>query len=221
MASSSDAALGLYLEDFARAGADAEIAHLSRQPGFADLRERLLAEGRDAGRREAAAEHAAEREALVAGPLAALERLLSSLTAARAEFQRESERELLALSMGIARRLLRAELRANDAALAGKLAELLGCLERESSIRVLANPDDLAAVDALLAAEGKRLLDGLPFQLQPDPRLPAGSLALEGDRARVESIAEDELARLEALLLDGSLDAADAPPAPEDGPHGA
>jgi flagellar assembly protein FliH len=200
-------AAGLYLEDFARDGAEAEIAHLARQPGFTLLRERLLAEGRAEGRREADAVHAAEREALVAGPLAALERLLSGLTSARAEFQRESERELLALSVGIARRLLRTELRANTQMLAGKLAELLGCFERESSIGVLVNPEDLTAVESLLAAEGRALLDAIPYRLRPDPRLPAGSLVLEGDRARVESIAEDELARLESLLLDGAEDA--------------
>jgi len=190
----------LRLEDFARRGVAAELAACERQPAFAELKAHLLAEGRAEGRREAAAAAAIEREALVAGPLAAFERLVAGLAAERRAFQREHERELLRLAFAVARRLLRAELRSNPAVLAGKLRELLGLLDQAAAYRVLVNPGDLAAAAALLAAEGRGLFGDLPWVLKPDPRLPAGSLALEADAARLESICGDELARLEQQL---------------------
>lgn len=197
MASLSEASSErLYLEDFARCGVDAELAHLERQTAFAAIRARILAEGRAQGRQEAAA----EQEALIRGPLAALTRLVAGLTAERAAFQREHERELLRLSFAVAHRLLRAELRSNPAVVEGKLRELLGLLEQAASYRVLVNPADLAAASALLAAEGRTLFGDLPWALKPDPRLPAGAIALEGDAVRLESICADELERLEQQL---------------------
>jgi flagellar assembly protein FliH len=196
-ASLSDAASERFLlEDFARPGVEVELARLERLDAFADIRARLLAEGRAQGRAEAAA----EREALVAGPLGALARLVAGLTAERAAFQREHERELLRLAFAVAHRLLRAELRSNPAVVEGKLRELLGLLEQAASYRVLVNPADLAAASALLAAEGRSLFGDLPWALKPDPRLPAGAVALEGDAARLESICADELVRLEQQL---------------------
>lgn len=201
MASLSEAAPErLYLEDFARRSVDAELAHLERQTAWADIRARILAEGREQGRAEAAAAAAAEREGLVAGPLAALTRLVAGLTAERAAFQREHEREVLRLAFAIAHRLLRAELRSNPAVLEAKLRELLTLLEHAAAYRVLVNPADLAAVSALLATEGRSLFGDLPWALKPDPRLPAGAVALEGDAARLESICGDELAHLEQEL---------------------
>jgi len=201
VASSSEALrAGLVLEDFARRGTAAERAQLERHPAFAALRAELLAEGRAEGRAEATAAYAAERASLVEGPLAALERLLAGLTAERAAFQQEHARELLRLALALARRVARVELRSNPAVLGAKLHELLPLLERAAGYRVLVNPADLEATSRLLAAERRTLFGDLPFLLKPDPRLPAGSLALEGDEARLESICADELARLEQEL---------------------
>ena len=194
------AAERLYLEDFARHGVDAELAHLEQQEAFGDIRARILAEGRAQGRREEAAAAALEREALISGPLAALARLVAGLSAERAAFQREHERELLRLAFAIARRLLRAEMRSNPAVLEGKLRELLALLEQAAAYRVLVNPADLAAASELLAAEGRTLFGESPWMLKPDPRLPAGAVALEADAARLESICSDELASLEQQL---------------------
>jgi len=201
VASSSEAPrLGLVLEDFARRGSAAERAQIERHPAFAELRAELIAEGRAQGRAEATAAFAAERANLVEGPLAALERLLAGLTAERAAFQQEHARELLRLALALARRVARVELRSNPAVLEAKLRELLPLLERAAGYRVLVNPADLEATRHLLAEEGRSLFGDLPYLLKPDPRLPAGSLALEGDEARLESICADELARLEQEL---------------------
>ncbi len=204
--SKQSVAADLYLEDFARKGIESDLQHLERMSGFDEVRARIREEGRQAGCREAQIAFEAERASLVSGPIKTMESLLGGLQRERDEFRVQNERETIGLAVAIARRLLRAELKTNPELLAGKLAELARLLERESAYVVRVNPGELHIVEALLAQEGRTLFGDIPFRLKPDPRLPEGAVALEGDRARLESICEDELTRLEASLL-ADLDA--------------
>ncbi len=187
----------LYLEDFGRRDAAANRTHLERQPGFAELRETILAKGRREGRAEAEIAFAAERS----GPLTRLESLLGALGKEREEFRTQNEREIIGLALAIARRVLRAELKTRPDQLVGRLAEMAASLERESAYQVRVNPDDYKQVSQLLQKEGSRLFGEVPFRIKPDPRLPAGDVALEGDRTRIESICAEELTNIESLLL--------------------
>lgn len=208
--SKQSGAAELYLEDFARRGVESELEHMATMPGFEQVKARIREEGRQAGRQEAMAAFQAERASLLGGPVKALESLLAGLQRERAEFQAQNERETIALAVAIARRLLRAELKTDPELLAGRLAELSSLLDTESAYVVRVNPGELNAVEALLAQEGRTLFGDIPFRLKPDPRLPEGSVALEGERARLESICEEELDRLEtALLADLDSGAAD------------
>jgi flagellar assembly protein FliH len=189
----------LYLEDFGRSGAEAHQDHLERQPGFDQISEALLARGRQEGRREAEAAFAAERS----GPLARLTELMGALGREREEFRNQNEREIVGLAVAIARRVLRAELKTSPDLLIGRLAEMTAALERESAYQVRVNPDDFQQVSSLLQREGSLLFGEIPFRIKPDPRLPAGAVALEGDRSRIESICSEELSSIESLLLAG------------------
>ncbi len=189
----------LYLEDFGQRDADANRIHLERQPGFAELRKTILAQGRREGRQAAEIAFAAERS----GPLSRLESLLGSLGKEREEFRNQNEREIVGLALAIARRVLRAELKTRPDQLIGRLTELMAALERESAYQVRVNPDDYEQVSALLQKVGSRLFGEIPFRIKPDTRLPAGSVALEGDRTRIESICAEELTSIETLLLTG------------------
>ncbi len=186
-----------YLEDFARRGTAENQDHLERQPGFAEVSEALLARGRREGRQEAEAAFAAKWQ----GPIAGLESLVAALSKEREEFRHQNEREIVGLAIAIARRLLRAELKTRPDLLIGRLAELAAVLERESAYQVRVSADEFLAAETLLQREGKRLFGNVPFRIKPDARLPAGAVALEGDRSRIESICSEELATIESLLL--------------------
>ncbi len=187
----------LYLEDFGQRDAVANRIHLERQPGFAELSETLLAQGRREGRQAAEIAFAAERS----GPLSRLESLFGALGKEREEFRNQNEREIIGLALAIARRVLRTELKTRPEQLIGRLTEMMAALERESAYQVRVNPDEYEQVSALLQNEGSRLFGEIPFRIKPDPRLPAGAVALEGDRTRIESICAEELKSIETLLL--------------------
>lgn len=199
--SSLKAAGEFYLENFAQRGVEAEIQHLEQQPGFDAVKRRFFEEGHRAGKLEAAAAFAAERQVLVAGPLAALEQLIAGLAKERSEFYVQNERELIGLATAIARRILRVELRGGSRRLTAVLAELCQAMSKESAYLVRVNADEIASVEQLLQQEGRSVFGDTPFQIKPDPRLPVGTVALEGCNSRLESIWSEELNRIEEMLL--------------------
>jgi len=192
----------LDLEDFALGELAGQREALRHQPGYAILREEIWREGFESGLAQARQEGEAERQKLIADGLGRLQALLADLGAARAGFHAQNEQEIARLAMALARRILRAESGVDPAILMERLKDCLRHLEKESSYLIKVQPDRVAALSALIRESGEDPLGGLPYRIVGDPRLPAGSLVLEGESARVESICEDELARLEAHVLE-------------------
>jgi flagellar assembly protein FliH len=198
------------LEDFSLVGLEALAQHLAREPGYKDLRERIWQEGREAGREEAAQAAATERQSLVADTVNKVEELLAGLAEERSRFLELNAGEIVQLALALARRVMRVQVRVDAAVLEEKLRVCLHQLDRDSSYLIRVNPDQLRSLELLLARAGRDLFGETPFRMLGDRRVPAGGIILEGDRARLESICEDELERLEEhlqhLIHEGGLD---------------
>jgi flagellar biosynthesis/type III secretory pathway protein FliH len=192
----------LELENFALSGMEAQVEEILRQPGFAVLHDRIRVQAHAAGRAEALAEAEKQRREISEGPVRKLESLLAEMAKRRAEFAKRSEEELLQLSLAIAGRVLRVESGLDPGLLRERLSACLRQLEGESSIVIRVNPEQEQALAGLVERDGLPHFPDLPYRLVADRRVPPGSLVLEGDRTRLESICEQELARIEEHLLE-------------------
>jgi flagellar assembly protein FliH len=198
----ASSAADLYLEDFALSGMEASIQAIMREEGWPELRERIRREAHAEGYAEAESEAAAAGRELAAGPVAGLRELLAELAAERGRFQAQNFEEILQLSLALAERVLRVELPENVPALRARLEACLRQLAGESAYTIKVHPARLEALSSLLEISGEELFGGLPYRLEGDRRVPPGSLVLEGDKTRLESICEHELQRLEDHLLE-------------------
>lgn len=203
MASSNkrtDTIAGMFLEDFALSGLDAQVEAITHNPGFETLREQIWREGFESGYAKARQEADGQRQELVSGPVQHLSTLLAELARERARFLEQNMEELLQLAVALARRIVRVEAVENPKVLEERLRICLLQLEKESSYLIRVHPDRTEAVEALLAESGMEPLEEIPYRILGDRRVPVGSVILEGDSARLESICEDELQRLEEQL---------------------
>jgi flagellar biosynthesis/type III secretory pathway protein FliH len=200
LSSGSDALDIKGLEDFALSGADAEIDYLLHRPSFNVLRDRIWQEGHQAGVQEAEQRALEARREMAAGPLAQFEALLYQLKQQRSEFLRANGNEVLALVFAISRKVVRAQLRVNEAMMAERLQACLESLGKQSSYRIKVNPGQITGLRALLEETGGSLPSDTPFNLDGDPSIPEGGLILEGETSRVEMICDDELTRIELML---------------------
>jgi len=191
----------LDLEDFALSGIEAQLEALSYQPGYDVLRERIWREGHAAGEKEAHEAAEQKRKELASGPLLRIEALLKNLAEERERFMESNAEELLQLALALARRVVRVECLENPEVLTERLRACLRQLELESSYLIRIHPEQLEAMEALLEVSGMSLFGETPHRVMGDRRVPAGSLILEGNGSRLESICQDELERLEQHLL--------------------
>ncbi|MBM3784787.1 MAG: hypothetical protein FJW30_10530 [Acidobacteria bacterium] len=151
-----------------------------------------FAEGLRTGREQAAAQWA---------PL--LDRMAQSIgeiATYRARFRREAEPELVRLSMGIAKKILRRELSIDPHALLGVLKAALESINHTEVLEVRISVDDSSALSG-------RISDlGLPaaVNVTGDPALARGDLRIETKRGSVDASIQTQLAEIENGLADRS-----------------
>ena len=189
-------------EDFAKVEVETLFTRIRKQPGFAELQEKIRREGFDAGQDEMRREKEAERQELVKGQLFQLQSLLGELSERRQEFLTSHGDEIINLSCAVARRVVRVEAACNHDVVMEKLKICLLAMERESSYLIKVNPVQADALSFLLKENGKNLMEKIPYRIQGDRRVPLGGLVLEGDHSRLESICGDELDRIEQHLME-------------------
>ena len=151
-------------------------------------------QGRQEG--EAAAQNHAEAQ--IAGLANRLARTIEEITGLRQRLRHEAEKEIVALSLAIARRILHRELTIEPEAVLGLLKAALERLDIRELHRIRVHPDT-----ALLL--GKHLEQiGIPqrVELLADPALERGALVLEAASGSLDASVETQLAEIERGFAD-------------------
>jgi flagellar assembly protein FliH len=175
-----------------QAAADARrIADLERQIALQarEARQTGHREGEAAGRAQAAAELQPVFEKLARG--------IHEIAGLRPQIVRDSAADLVALSLGIARRILHRELSVDPGALEGLVAGALQKMPAPEICRIRVHPDLEPGIRRALAREGRA---GLP--LIADGTLERGAILVETARGKLDASLETQLAEIGRGLAD-------------------
>lgn len=152
--------------------------------------QRGLAEGEAAGIRKSAARLDAELERL--------SRSLADLAGFRDRFRRESEQDLVAVALAIARRILRRELAVDPEAVLGLVKVAMDKISLRETHRIRLHPDDVAAVKAHL----ERIQAPAAIQVEADPGLERGAVFFETARGSLDVSIDTQLRQIERGFAD-------------------
>ena len=153
-------------------------------------RERAFQEGQKAGRETAAAEVQPVIERLV--------RACSDVATLRARIRRETESDIVTLTVAIARRVLRRELSVDPEAIHGIVKAALEKVQTKEICLVRVHPDHVAQVRSFLEKSGL----GAGLEISPDPALQLGGLILETKRGNLDASVETQLKEIERGFTD-------------------
>lgn len=172
------------------------------EQGHREGLERGLAEGRERGRAEGAAEASAEHAKALAELTAAWSAALDAFGAQRDRMLDEANRDLLRLSIEIARRIVRRTTAREPGVVADQLEELLAIVARPSRLAIRIHPGDAARAREALGPLLQRFTLCTHAELIEDPEASPGTCAATTDRGgEIDASIETRLARLTAALL--------------------
>jgi len=159
--------------------------------------ERRVAEAREAGYREGEAAGRGQAAAEVQPVLERLARSIEEIARLRPRLLRESEVELVQLSLGIARRILRRELSVDPDALQGLVKGALERLPSQDLCRIRAHPELEPGIRTCLEREGRS-----GVQVIGDATLERGGVLMETSRGKLDASLETQLAEIGRGLAD-------------------
>lgn len=180
-----------------------QIAQLERQ--LANFESELpirIDQARQTGFREGEAAAQAKAQAALDAALQRLARAAAEVAGYRAAYRRESEQEMVKLSLAIARKVLKRELTVDPAALQGVVKAALETLNAGEVYRIRLAAPDAAALDRHIQSMG------LPQAIEviADPALERGTVLFETARGMVDAGVQTQLGEIER----GFADLADA-----------
>jgi len=149
-----------------------------------------LEQGRAAGEREAHAQLDAAIERFAAAA--------HDLSGRRKQLRHDAERDVVKLSIAIARRVLHRELNTDSEALTGLVKAALEKLDSREIDRVRVHPADAAGVRAQL----ERLRPTSHFEIISDSSLGRGAALFEGAHGILDASVETQLSEIERGLTD-------------------
>jgi flagellar biosynthesis/type III secretory pathway protein FliH len=147
-------------------------------------REAIRAKAEEAGRRQARA----EAGAILAGAARARDRLLAA-----------SEREVVAVAIDVARKVIARELSTDPAAVGGMAASALGAARVRRQVTLRVHPDDAAATRAW-GGSGPAGVPGVG--IEEDGRLAPGDVVVETEAGRIDARVETQLEALREALVE-------------------
>jgi type III secretion system HrpE/YscL family protein len=147
-------------------------------------REAIRAKAEEAGRRQARA----EAGAILAGAARARDRLLAA-----------SEREVVAVAIDVARKVIARELSTDPAAVGGMAASALGAARVRRQVTLRVHPDDAAATRAWVGS-GPAGVPGVG--IEEDGRLAPGDVVVETEAGRIDARVETQLEALREALVE-------------------
>ncbi len=169
----------------------ARVAELERalESEVRQTKDRAYQEGQKAGIETAAAE--------IQPALDRLLRAYADVAAMRARIRRETESDIVTLTIAIARRVLRRELSVDPDAIHGVVKAALERVQTKDICLVRVHPEYLARVRAFFESSG---IAGL--EITSDPSLQPGGLVLETKRGNLDASIETQLKEIERGFTD-------------------
>lgn len=159
--------------------------------------ERCAADARQAGYREGEAAARAAASAEAQPLLGQLARSIEEISNLRPRLLRESEAELVQLSLGIARRILHRELAVDPGAIRGLVRSALDQLPSGDLCRIRAHPELEPGIRKCLEQAGRS-----GIQVIPDDTLDRGGILVETSRGKLDASLETQLAEIGRGLAD-------------------
>jgi flagellar assembly protein FliH len=161
---------------------DAEREREAHQRGFA--------EGKALGREQAAAE--------LTPLMDRLGRALADLSSLRARIRTDAEKDLLKLSIAIARRVLHRELTLDPESIEGLIKVALDKLQSRELCRVRVHPDQESAIKSSL----ERFSNSQKIEVVADPTLQCGDVLFETAHGTLDASIEAQLREIERGFAD-------------------
>jgi flagellar assembly protein FliH len=124
-----------------------------------------------------------------------LEALLRAMTGLKKQVYDEAEAELLALSLEIARQIIRREINTDPSVVTRALREAFQYLGDQNQVRISVNPADMKELQSVLP-ELAQLHKLERFELVEEPAVARGGCMLETGFGRINGTIEDQLAML-------------------------
>jgi flagellar assembly protein FliH len=152
--------------------------------------QRGFAEGKALGKDQAAAE--------IQPVLDRLGRALADLSSLRSQVRRDAEKDLLKLSIAIARRVLHRELTLDPESIEGLIKVALEKLQSRDLCRVRVHPDQEAAIRASL----ERFTNSNKVELIADASLQSGDVLFETAHGDIDASIEAQLREIERGFAD-------------------
>jgi flagellar assembly protein FliH len=172
------------------------------ESGLAEGREKGLEEGRRGGREEGLAACREDTATLAES----VGKMVAELSAGRAALIKEAEKDLLELSVKIAERVVRRELKLDRSAAARAAAEAIGLAAEPSRVTVRVNPRDLAAVKEAHADLARRFAEVEDISLVGDEQIERGGCRVITAAGEVDMDVSTQLERISRLLVGGAGD---------------
>jgi flagellar assembly protein FliH len=164
---------------------DAELERIERE-----AYERGFAEGKALGKEQSAAE--------LAPTMDRLGRSLTSLALLRSRMRKDAEKELLALAIAVARRVMHRELTLDPESIGGLIKVALEKLQAREQCRVRVSPAQEAAVRASL----ERFSTAHKLEVLTDSSLQCGDLLFETAHGTLDASIEAQLREIERGFAD-------------------
>ncbi len=169
------------------------------------IREAARREGWEAGRGEGRAEaEKSERARIVSetsGVAALLEGVVRGLDAKRGDLLAEAERDLVALAIAIAERVVRAEVAAGKPVARDVMRRAVELAVRRNGMEVRIHPDDLALVETYLPDLRARFPGEARIELRGDPSVERGGCRVMTTQGAVDADLKTQIEELTRALL--------------------
>lgn len=159
--------------------------------------EQRMREARQGGYREGEAAGRKQAEAAVQATVEKLAQSIAEIAALRPRLMREAEADLVELSIGIARRILRRELSVDPDALEGLVHAALEKLPGQQILRIRVHGELEPALRRALEKAGRRSI-----AIAADGTLERGSVWVETGRGKLDASLETQLAEIGRGLTD-------------------
>jgi len=125
-----------------------------------------------------------------------LEALFSEISDLRAQIYTEAEKELLKMSLLIAKKIIGQEIETNPQIIGRTIRSAMKYLVDKNYIRILINPEDMEEVKRVLPEIGG-LTRGGKFQVVEDHAIKRGGCVLESGFGKINATLDDQIEMLE------------------------
>lgn len=176
-----------------------QVANLENQIRQLDLeRQRQVQEAHDRGRTEAEARSQARLKQEIEPWLLRMAKSIEDIATVRQRYLRDSEEQLVRLSLAIARRILHREIQVDPEALIGLVRAAIDRSELRELNRILLNPQDREVLQPYL----DRLHLPPRVEIAADATLERGALLLESGSGLLDASIQSQLDEVERGFID-------------------